>query len=187
MQVRVAYGCAMRKRARRKRPWTYQEALEVALCFGWIDGQKRSEDQHHWLQRWTPRAARSIWSRVNRDKALGFIAEGKMQPAGLAEVERAQQDGRWDAAYEPASAAQVPPDLEAAFDAHPGAPRVLRHSQWAEPLRGIVSHPDRRQARHARAPHRHLCGHAGARRNLASLDGQENLSSRISRRRRRRP
>ncbi|CUI04360.1 YdeI/OmpD-associated family protein [Massilia sp. P8910] len=100
---------------------TYQEALEVALCFGWIDGQKRSEDQHHWLQRWTPRAARSIWSRVNRDKALGFIAEGKMQPAGLAEVERAQQDGRWDAAYEPASAAQVPPDLEAAFDAHPGA------------------------------------------------------------------
>ncbi|ATQ76193.1 bacteriocin-protection protein [Massilia violaceinigra] len=100
---------------------TYQEALEVGLCFGWIDGQKRSEDQHHWLQRWTPRGARSIWSRVNRDKALGYIAEGKMQPAGLAEVERAQKDGRWDAAYEPASTAQVPPDLEAAFDAHPGA------------------------------------------------------------------
>ncbi|NHZ90311.1 bacteriocin-protection protein [Massilia sp. CCM 8733] len=100
---------------------SYQEALEVALCFGWIDGQKKAEDQHYWLQRWTPRGARSIWSQVNRAKALACIAEGKMQPAGLAEVRRAQQDGRWDAAYAPASSAQVPPDLEAAFDAHPGA------------------------------------------------------------------
>ncbi|HEX8613126.1 MAG TPA: YdeI/OmpD-associated family protein [Telluria sp.] len=100
---------------------SYQEALEVALCFGWIDGQKKSCDQHYWLQRWTPRSARSIWSQVNRDKALRYIAEGKMQPAGLAEVERAQRDGRWEAAYAPASTAQVPPELEAAFDAHPGA------------------------------------------------------------------
>lgn len=100
---------------------SYQEALEVALCFGWIDGQKKADDQHYWLQRWTPRSARSIWSQVNRDKALRYIDEGKMQPAGLAEVERAQKDGRWDAAYAPASSAQVPPDLEAAFDAHPGA------------------------------------------------------------------
>jgi uncharacterized protein YdeI (YjbR/CyaY-like superfamily) len=100
---------------------SYQEALEVALCFGWIDGQKKAEDQHYWLQRWTPRGARSIWSQVNRDKALRYIEEGKMQPSGLAEVERAQKDGRWDAAYAPASSAQVPPELEAAFDAHPGA------------------------------------------------------------------
>lgn len=100
---------------------TYQEALEVALCFGWIDGQKRSMDAHHYLQRWTPRRARSLWSKVNRDKVLRYIEEGKMQPGGLAEIERARADGRWDAAYDPASRAAVPPDLQAAFDAHPGA------------------------------------------------------------------
>ena len=100
---------------------TYQEALEVALCFGWIDGQKRSMDAHHYLQRWTPRRARSLWSKVNRDKVLRYIEEGKMQPGGLAEIERARADGRWDAAYDPASSAAVPPDLQAAFDAHPGA------------------------------------------------------------------
>jgi uncharacterized protein YdeI (YjbR/CyaY-like superfamily) len=100
---------------------TYQEALEVALCFGWIDGPKKAEDAHYFQQRWTPRRARSIWSKINRDKALSYIAEGKMQPSGLAEVERAQRDGRWDAAYDGASQATVPPDLQAAFDTHPGA------------------------------------------------------------------
>jgi uncharacterized protein YdeI (YjbR/CyaY-like superfamily) len=100
---------------------TYQEALEVALCFGWIDGQKRALDAHHYLQRWTPRRARSLWSKVNRDKVLRYIEEGKMQPAGLAEIERARQDGRWDAAYDSASTATVPDDLAAAFVRHPGA------------------------------------------------------------------
>jgi uncharacterized protein YdeI (YjbR/CyaY-like superfamily) len=100
---------------------SYQEALEVALCFGWIDGQKRALNEHYWLQRWCPRGKRSIWSKVNRDKALRYIEEGKMQPAGLAEVQRAQQDGRWDAAYDSSSTATVPPDLEAAFQRHPGA------------------------------------------------------------------
>jgi uncharacterized protein YdeI (YjbR/CyaY-like superfamily) len=100
---------------------SYQEALEVALCFGWIDGLKNAEDAHYFRQRWTPRRKRSIWSKVNRDKALRYIDEGKMQPSGLAEVERARQDGRWDAAYDGASQASVTPDLQAAFDAHPGA------------------------------------------------------------------
>jgi uncharacterized protein YdeI (YjbR/CyaY-like superfamily) len=100
---------------------SHPEALEVALCFGWIDGQRKSLDAHYWLQRWTPRGARSIWSKINRDKALAYIADGRMQPSGLAEVERARKDGRWDAAYDPASQAQVPPDLQAAFDANPGA------------------------------------------------------------------
>jgi uncharacterized protein YdeI (YjbR/CyaY-like superfamily) len=100
---------------------SYQEALEVALCFGWIDGQKRSLDASHYLQRWTPRRARSLWSRVNRDKALRYIEEGKMQPSGLAEIERAKRDGRWEAAYDSASTASVPPELLAAFDDHPGA------------------------------------------------------------------
>lgn len=100
---------------------SYQEALEVALCFGWIDGQKRSHDLHHYLQRWTPRRSRSLWSKVNREKVLKYIEEGKMQPSGLAEIERAQKDGRWDAAYDPSSTATMPPELLAAFDDHPGA------------------------------------------------------------------
>jgi uncharacterized protein YdeI (YjbR/CyaY-like superfamily) len=100
---------------------SYQEALEVALCFGWIDGQKRSYDAHHYLQRWTPRRARSLWSKVNRDKVLRYIEEGKMQPAGLLEIERARTDGRWAAAYDPASTAVAPDDLVTAFARHPGA------------------------------------------------------------------
>lgn len=100
---------------------SYPEALEVALCFGWIDGQKKSAGQHYWLQRWTPRTAKSIWSQVNREKALKYIEEGRMQPSGLAEVERARKDGRWAAAYESVSTATVPPDLRAAFDANPAA------------------------------------------------------------------
>ncbi len=100
---------------------SYQEALEVALCFGWIDGQKKAEDAFYFRQRWTPRRARSIWSKINRDKALRYIDEGKMQPSGLAEVERARKDGRWEAAYDGGGKATVPPDLQAAFDASPGA------------------------------------------------------------------
>lgn len=100
---------------------TYQEALEVALCFGWIDGLKKGEDAHYFRQRWTPRRARSIWSKINRDKALLYIEQGKMQPSGLAEVERARKDGRWEAAYDAVSQANVPADLQAAFDANPGA------------------------------------------------------------------
>ena len=99
----------------------YQEALEVALCFGWIDGQRKGLDESCYLQRWTPRRARSIWSKVNREKALRYIEEGRMQPSGLAEVERARRDGRWEAAYDCVSQASVPPDLEAAFGQHPGA------------------------------------------------------------------
>lgn len=100
---------------------TYAEALEVALCFGWIDSQKKSLDDQHFLQRWTPRSAKSIWSRVNRDSALRYIEEGKMQPPGLAEVERARRDGRWDAAYDGPARAAVPPDLQTALDANPAA------------------------------------------------------------------
>ncbi|MCC6071782.1 YdeI family protein [Massilia sp. GCM10020059] len=100
---------------------SHPEALEVALCFGWIDALKKSAGDHYWAQRWTSRKPGGIWSKVNRDSALRYIDEGKMQPAGLAAIERARADGRWDAAYEPASKSGVPPDLQAAFDAHPGA------------------------------------------------------------------
>jgi uncharacterized protein YdeI (YjbR/CyaY-like superfamily) len=90
---------------------SYAEALEVALCYGWIDGQKASFDDHHWLQRFTPRRPRSKWSKVNRQKATELIESGEMKAAGLREVERAKVDGRWEAAYDAQSTATVPDDL----------------------------------------------------------------------------
>lgn len=95
---------------------TYAEAVEAALCFGWIDGQSRGLDEQYYLQRFTPRRARSVWSKLNRAKAEALIANGAMGPAGLREVERAKADGRWDAAYDPPSTATVPDDLQQALD-----------------------------------------------------------------------
>ena len=92
---------------------SYAEALAIALCYGWIDGQKGRLDDDYWLQRFTPRKPGSRWSRINTEKAAGLIEAGWMQPAGLAEVERAKADGRWAAAYEPQSTSTVPDDLEA--------------------------------------------------------------------------
>jgi uncharacterized protein YdeI (YjbR/CyaY-like superfamily) len=100
---------------------TYAEAVEGALAWGWIDGQRGSFDEEWFLQRFTPRGAKSIWSKINRDKALVLIAAGEMKPAGLAEVERAKKDGRWAAAYESFSKATVPEDLALAFAANPRA------------------------------------------------------------------
>lgn len=100
---------------------SYAEAIDMALCFGWIDGQKQAASAHFWLQRMTPRGARSMWSRINRDKAMRLIDEGHMQPAGLREIERAKEDGRWGAAYAGARTATVPEDLQAALDANPRA------------------------------------------------------------------
>jgi uncharacterized protein YdeI (YjbR/CyaY-like superfamily) len=100
---------------------THPEALDLALCYGWIDARSQSDGPQHWLKRFTPRSSRSIWSKVNRDKALALVAQGRMQSAGLQEMERAQADGRWEAAYDPGSKSVVPPDLAAAFDANPGA------------------------------------------------------------------
>ncbi len=103
----------------------HAEALDPAICFGWIDGQTRSIDPQYWMQRFAPRRPRSKWSKVNCAKALQFIKAGAMRPAGLAEVERAQADGRWAAAYDAPSAAKVPPDLQAAFDKHPQAAKFF--------------------------------------------------------------
>jgi len=97
---------------------TYAEAIDVALCYGWIDGQKKSESEQHWLQRFVPRKGRSIWSKINREKALSLIARGEMKPAGLKEIERAKGDGRWKDAYDSARTATVPSDLQAALDAN---------------------------------------------------------------------
>src|SRR3954467_2348328 len=98
---------------------TYPQALEAGVCYGWIDGQKKSIDAHHWLQRFTPRRVRSVWSKANRAKAEALIQSGRMRPSGMAEIDRARSDGRWDAAYERARTAAVPSDLQAALDAEP--------------------------------------------------------------------
>ncbi|WP_224249238.1 YdeI/OmpD-associated family protein [Hyalangium gracile] len=100
---------------------TYQEAVESALVWGWIDGQAKRNDDTTWIQKFTPRGPRSIWSKINREKALALIAAGKMKPPGLEQVERAKQDGRWEAAYDSPSRATVPEDLSAALAANPRA------------------------------------------------------------------
>ncbi|QIK79056.1 hypothetical protein G7077_09285 [Sphingomonas piscis] len=97
------------------------EAIDAALCHGWIDGQLDKYDDAWWLIRFTPRRARSKWSQVNVKRAGQLIAEGRMRPRGMAQVEAAKADGRWDAAYAPASKAEVPPDLRAALDDNPKA------------------------------------------------------------------
>lgn len=100
---------------------SYLEAIEVALCYGWIDGQKKSDDEQHWLQKFTPRRKKSIWSKINKDKAILLIETGKMQIAGLQEIELAKKDGRWDKAYDSARTATVPEDLQEAFSKSPEA------------------------------------------------------------------
>lgn len=100
---------------------SYAEALDVALCYGWIDGQKASLDKQYWLQKFTPRIPRSIWSKVNREKAMALIAEGRMQPAGLEQIELAKADGRWEQAYESQSKITIPDDFQSVLDQHPQA------------------------------------------------------------------
>jgi uncharacterized protein YdeI (YjbR/CyaY-like superfamily) len=100
---------------------TYAEALEAALCYGWIDGQKKRYDAQSWLQKFTPRGPRSLWSQINREKAQALIASGRMQPAGLAAIERARQNGQWDAAYTSQKNTAVPDDLRSALAANPAA------------------------------------------------------------------
>jgi uncharacterized protein YdeI (YjbR/CyaY-like superfamily) len=98
-----------------------QEAIDAALCHGWIDGQLDKFDAHHFLIRFTPRRPKGKWSEVNRQRALVLIEAGRMRAGGMREIERAKQDGRWDAAYAPQSRATVPPDFQAALDSDPAA------------------------------------------------------------------
>ncbi len=100
---------------------TYADALQSALCYGWIDSQKASYDERFWLLRFTPRGPRSKWSRINREKVTELLREGRMQPAGLAQMQRAQEDGRWDAAYPGQRTATVPDDLRHALQQNPKA------------------------------------------------------------------
>jgi uncharacterized protein YdeI (YjbR/CyaY-like superfamily) len=111
----------MGKKKSELRTVTYPEAVDVALCHGWIDGQSRSWDDDSWVQKFTPRGRRSIWSRINCEKAEAFIREGRMKPAGLAAVEAARADGRWERAYDSPANATVPDDFRVALDARPEA------------------------------------------------------------------
>jgi uncharacterized protein YdeI (YjbR/CyaY-like superfamily) len=99
----------------------YQEAVEVALCYGWIDSQAKGYDEESHLQKFTPRGPKSIWSKINRAKALELIENGRMQPAGLAAINAAKESGRWKAAYDPLRTATTPDDLQAALDKNPNA------------------------------------------------------------------
>jgi uncharacterized protein YdeI (YjbR/CyaY-like superfamily) len=105
---------------------TYAEAVDEALCWGWIDAQKKGLDEAWWLQRFTPRGSRSIWSKINRDKVGVLTAAGRMQPPGVAAVERARANGQWDAAYDSARTATVPDDLTAALAASKQAATFAR-------------------------------------------------------------
>lgn len=109
------------KKTGRKPTIAKPDAVEAALCVGWIDGQIDKFDDTNWLVRFTPRGPKSRWSQINRETALRLVAAGKMKPAGQAEIDRAKADGRWDAAYAPQSKADVPDDLKNALDAHPKA------------------------------------------------------------------
>ena len=95
---------------------TYEEALDVALCYGWIDGQKKGFDEKYWLQKFTPRGSKSIWSKINTEKVEKLIASGEMKPAGLKAIEAAKQDGRWEAAYASQKNISIPEDFQAALD-----------------------------------------------------------------------
>ena len=109
------------KRGSNETSVTYPEAVEIALCWGWIDGQKKSLDDQHYLQRFTPRRARSVWSRINVNKVQALIDAGRMQAPGEAQVEAAKADGRWARAYDGARTSTVPEDLQAALEAEPAA------------------------------------------------------------------
>lgn len=104
------------KKGAKQTTLTYAQALESALCYGWIDGRKQAESEEYWLQRFTRRSAKSIWSQLNKEKAEALIAAGKMRPSGMQEVEKARKDGRWEMAYTSARNSTVPDDLQAALD-----------------------------------------------------------------------
>lgn len=118
----------LRKKVRGVVALDYAHALDVALCYGWIDGQKGRFDDEYWLQRFTPRKSKSKWSKINRDKVAALTEQGRMRPPGVAEVERAKADGRWESAYAGAKSAEVPDDLAEASRRTRPRPRSSRSS-----------------------------------------------------------
>jgi uncharacterized protein YdeI (YjbR/CyaY-like superfamily) len=105
---------------------TYEQAVEVALCFGWIDGLKKKFDEKTWIQRFSPRKPASQWSKINREKALGLIVDGKMRPSGMAIIEVAKTRGTWDNAYDSQKTIEIPADLQAELDKNPQAAEFFK-------------------------------------------------------------
>ena len=133
---------------------TDDEAVDLGLCYGWISGQRKSFDDTHYLQKYVPRRPRSRWSQVNVRKVEALVAAGRMRPSGLAEVEAAKADGRWDSAYESQREATVPPDLAAALAANPAAAHAFdslgRTGQYAVILDLVTARSPETRAAHLR-------------------------------------
>ena len=140
---------------------THAEALDHALCYGWIDGQRNSFDDTWFLQRFTPRRPKSKWSQINRDKVADLTERGLMRPAGLREVERAKADGRWEAAYPSQRNLTVPDDLRAALDANGAAREAFAIPRPRQPLRHPLPAVRRQEAGDPDQAHRGLRRHAG--------------------------
>src|SRR4051794_28210073 len=149
----------------------HDEAIEIALCFGWIDSSREALDERYFLQRYTPRRPRGRWSQINRTKAEELIAEGKMRPAGRAEIERAKADGRWDAAYAGQRSASVPDDLQRELDTRPAAKAFFAglssHNRYAI----LYRLQDAKKARDARPAPGEVRRHARGGRNDLPLAG----------------
>lgn len=143
------------KKASGEKSVSYQEAVEVALCYGWIDGKVRTEDDRFYIQRYTPRRPKSPWSKINREKAEGLIATGEMQRAGLEAIEAAKADGRWDAAYSTPEVIEVPPDLARAL---PPKARAFFDGLSRSNRFAIVSHIEQAKRPETRA--RRIAHHA---------------------------
>lgn len=111
---------------------TYDDALESALCYGWIDGQKKGFDEKYWLQKFTPRGPKSIWSKINAEKVERLIKSGEMMPAGLKAIEAAKKDGRWDVAYASQKNISIPEDFQAALDKNQKAKAFFETLRSAE-------------------------------------------------------
>ena len=142
----------------------YAEALDVALCYGWIDSQVARLDERFYLQKFTPRRARSKWSQINREKIEELTRQGRMKPAGLEQVELAKADGRWDAAYASPANVEMPDDLQARAGREPEGGRVLGEAEQVEPLRDRLPARGREEAGDASAAPGEVRGDARARR-----------------------
>ena len=147
--ARLRSGSSSPRRARAHER-SYAEAVEVALCYGWIDGLVRRFDDDFYVQRFTPRTARSKWSKINTEKVTALIKSGAMKPAGMRQVEAAKADGRWDAAYDPPSRVAVPKDLQLELDKSPAAAEFFA-SLDSQNRYAILSGPEREEAGRERA------------------------------------
>ena len=164
----------LRKKGSTQPGITYAEALDVALCFGWIDGQSRALDADYFLQTFTPRRARSLWSKVNIGHVTRLIDEGRMRPQGQQEIDRAKADGRWDSAYRQ-SDREIPPGAAGGAGCEPRDREGIRRADCAEPVRDGVPCRQSQAARFPGGPCRRVRGDAQTRRDTSLIAGDQAL------------